>query len=323
MRPVRGVRTSDDQFDLPRLKATILAALTAGHLAPARTLTADALATATDPIFRAEAARLHARLTMWSGPLALSTWQQLVSSADEVQAEDPELAARLLCDAAVIAAYVRQLDQAELLASRALSLSNGEGLVGALAATDLGIAYGLTGRTEAAAPLLERAGDLADAVVGLVEQAELLEHITLALVVQERYDDAADVTVRFLHAARPLAATGLLPLPLCLLAQESWKAGNWERARLAASDALALAQGSGETTPGLYAPAFLALVAGGQGRDAACRELVERARFLSDTTGVGNFRVTAEMALVQLALGHGHPADAEEPLRTVTQLMGG
>ena len=305
------------------LQAAALAALTAGHMAQARALVDSALAEATAPVERAELVRLRARLSVWSGPIRLADWAQVVQAAEQIAAQAPRLAAALLCDAAVLAAYTRQLPQAEQLAGRALELTAGKGTVGAWAATGLGITYGLTGRHEQAAPLLERAGELLDPDGGIVEAAEMLLPSVLALVVQERYDDAVDTAARFLSAARSLGAVGLLPLPLCLLAHAGWKAGRWEEARLAAAEARTLSTGTGEVALELYAGAMLALVAGGQGREVACRELVDRTMELSDSTGIGMFRVTAQMSLVHLALGLDRPAEALAPLAEVGRLMAG
>lgn len=303
--------------------AAALAALTAGQLAEARGIVAATLQDERSPVARARLLQLQARLTLWSGPVDLAAWQRLVTTAEEVGEADGELAAHILCDAAVLAAYTRQLPMAEGLAARALALTGGEGTVGALAATDLGIAYGLVGRTEEAGPLLARADDLLDAEVGVAEAAELLQHVVLALVVQERYDEAVQAAARFLTAARPLGAVGLLPLPLCLLAHAAWKAGAWEQVRLAAAEALTLARGTQEPALELHASAMLALVAGGQGRASDCRARATTTLRLSDSTGIGMFRVTAQMSLVHLALGTGCPQDGLEPLAQVAGLMQG
>ncbi|TAL21761.1 MAG: hypothetical protein EPN99_07045 [Frankiales bacterium] len=305
------------------MTSAALAALTAGHPDAARRLIADALPRANGPVERAELIRLRARLTTWSGPIDVAAWAELLKVADEVADAAPDLAAAMICDAAVLAAYTRQLPQCEALALRALELTGGEGTLGALAATGLGIAYALTGRTDQAQPLLDRSADLLDADGGIVDAAELLLPAVLALVVQERYDEAVDTAARFLTAARSLGAIGLLPLPLCLLAHAGWKAGRWDEARLAAAEALSLAAGSGEVALELYAEAMLALVAGGQGRDEACRDRAARTLALSDSTGIGMFRVTANMALVHLALSRGRPQDALAPLAEVDRLMDG
>jgi DNA-binding SARP family transcriptional activator len=303
--------------------AVALAALTAGQLAEARGAVAAALMQERSPVECARLLQLQARLSLWCGPVDLSAWQRLVEAAEAVHDADPELAAHILCDAAVLAAYTRQLPMAERLAARALALTGGEGAVGALAATDLGIAYGLVGRTQEAGPLLARAGDLLDAEVGIAEAAELLQHVVLALVVQERYDEAVQAAGRFLAAARPLGGVGLLPLPLCLLAHAAWKAGAWEQVRLAAAEALTLARGTQETALELYASAMLALVAGGQGRASDCLTRATTTLQLSDSTGIGMFRVTAQMSLVHLALGTGCPQDGLQPLAQVAALMQG
>lgn len=303
--------------------AAALSALTAGHPDTARRLVAEALPHATDPVQRAELIRLRARLSTWSGPIDLAAWSELLTVAEQVADLAPDLAAAMICDAAVLAAYTRQLPQCEALAGRALELTGGEGTLGALASTGLGIAYALTGHADEAEPLLDRAADLLDADGGIVDAAELLLPAVLALVVQERYDEAVDTAARFLTAARSLGAIGLLPLPLCLLAHAGWKSGRWDEARLAAAEALSLAGSSGEVALELYAEAMLALVAGGQGRADVCEARATRTLELSDETGIGMFRVTANMALVHLALSVGRPQDALAPLSEVDRLMSG
>lgn len=303
--------------------AAALAALTAGHPDTARQLVADALPQATDPVERAELIRLRARLSTWSGPIDLAAWAELLAVAEQIADVAPDLSAAMICDAAVLAAYTRQLPQCEALAGRALELTGGEGTLGALASTGLGIAYALTGRAGEAEPLLDRSADLLDADGGIVDAAELLLPAVLALVVQERYDEAVETAARFLTAARSLGAIGLLPLPLCLLAHAGWKAGRWEEARLAAAEALSLASGTGEVALELYAEAMLALVAGGQGRADVCQTRAARTLELSDETGIGMFRVTANMALVHLALSLGRPEEALGPLAEVDRLMAG
>mgnify|MGYP002336071904 CR=1 FL=1 len=305
------------------MPAAALAALTAGHPDAARRMVAEALPHAADPVERAELIRLRARLSTWSGPIDLTAWAELLEAAERIADEAPDLSAAMICDAAVLAAYTRQLAQCEVLAGRALELTGGEGTLGALAATGLGIAYALTGRADEAEPLLDRSADLLDADGGIVDAAELLLPAVLALVVQERYDEAVETAARFLTAARSLGAVGLLPLPLCLLAHAGWKAGRWEEARLAASEALSLAGGTGEVALELYAEAMLALVAGGQGRADACEARAARTLELSDETGIGMFRVTSNMALVHLALSLGRPEDALGPLAEVDRLMAG
>lgn len=316
-----------DQLSTLRRPASVpgaaLAALTAGHPDAARRMVADALPRTTDLAERAELTRLRARLSMWSGPIDLAAWSELLAVAEQVADLAPDLSAAMICDAAVLAAYTRQLPQCEALAGRALELTGGEGTLGALASTGLGIAYALTGRAEEAAPLLDRAADLLDADGGIVDAAELLLPAVLALVVQERYDEAVETAARFLTAARSLGAVGLLPLPLCLLAHAGWKAGRWEEARLAAAEALSLASGTGEVALELYAEAMLALVAGAQGRADVCRARATRTLELSDSTGIGMFRVTANMALVHLALSLGRPEEALGPLAEVDRLMAG
>lgn len=317
MATVRNVRVAS------RVESSALAALVAGQLDAARQLVTEGLAAAVDARERAGLIRLRARLSTWSGPISTEDWTDVVAAAEQLAGTDPELAATMLCDGAVLAAFTRQLPLAEALAERAMSLTGGQGLAGALAATDLGLAHGLAGRREEAVPLLQRADELLEADVPLAQAAELQLHAFLALVVQEKYEVAADTAARFLFAARPLGAVGLLPLPLCLLAHAGWKSARWEEARLGAAEARSLAQASGEVGLELYAEAMLALLAGASGRAEACRRHVRRSLELSDLTGIGSFRVTVQMAQVQLALGLDRPADGLAPLREVAELMGG
>ena len=305
------------------LHATALAALTSGQVAEARRLVADALEDRElDLLDRAELVRLRARLSTWSGPIRADAWAEVVHVAELVTGTAPELAAAMLCDAAVLAAFTRQLPLCEQLSRRALELTGGAGPTGALAATGLGLAYGLVGRAEEAAPLLARAADLLEADAGIADAAQLLLPGVLALMVQERHDEAVAAAARFLATARSLGAIGLLPLPLCLLAHAGWKAARWEEARVAAAEAATLARGTGETALELYATAMLALVAGGQGREQVCRERVEHATRLADETGVGMFRVTVQAALVHLSLGLDQPERALAPLAEIETLMG-
>ena len=128
---------------------------------------------------------------------------------------------------------------------------------------------------------------------------------------------AARLAARGEQLARASGAIG--PLTAILMSRATWELGaaRFAAGESAASEALALAREASQGGLEAIALALLARVDAVRGREEACRERASEALTLAAARGEAQPASAAELALAELDLAMGRPADALTRLRAV------
>jgi DNA-binding CsgD family transcriptional regulator len=200
----------------------------------------------------------------------------LVEAAALIEATSPSRAAATLADAVEALTDAGERSRALEAARRARALVPHDGSdADFLAASAMGQALTINGLAIDAAPHLERA-------LELVERDGLLWNTPRRLVVAartagrlERLDDGVALGRRAAALYRDAGDAGLLPAALEATARLLARAGRWAEAYADASEAIVLAQESGQTTTILNASRTLAHIDAYRGDEAACRSHIE------------------------------------------------
>jgi DNA-binding CsgD family transcriptional regulator len=285
------------------------AARFAGRMEAAGRLAAQALTEADDGLQRAQIRELQAMLAQWHETAKVS-WSALLDAADDARKSDPGLAARLLALAAPVAVFDGLDSAAADALDRAhdLALGLGEEL-DASTAVVVGNAFVLCGREREGYSLAIQQHHALDAG-DVVSKVEARLHFAILCYWVEDYDRARDVLERTIEAIRAESAVGFLPLALDTLAAVHSRLGRWAEAYAFSTEALQLADATGQT--GLRA-SFLSSIASleaAQGREAECREHAFEALALADRRGNPLNAAYALAALGRLELSLGRPEQA-------------
>jgi DNA-binding CsgD family transcriptional regulator len=128
---------------------------------------------------------------------------------------------------------------------------------------------------------------------------------------------AARLAARAEQLARGTGA--IAPLTAILMSRATWELGasRFSAGESAATEALALARESHQGGLAAIALALLARVDAARGREEACRERASEAMTMAAARGEAQPQSAAELALAELDLAMGRPADALPRLRAV------
>jgi DNA-binding CsgD family transcriptional regulator len=267
-----------------------------------------------DPVARAELDHLRGRFLMSRGPLSEAR-EVLADAAHAIEASDANKAATMLSDAALACFMAGQAGVAEALSRQAFGLTGQRDdqadEVVHLLFTGMLV---LTGNGREARSHVERerrrfielqaAGKWQPLVLAGIWLMWAEEHA----LARSMLDGAID-------EARRLSAPGLLPLALAQRSELSLRLGDWTQAYAGSTEAVRLAQDTGQVVILSYARACLAWTLAGFGREAECRAMAQSAVDAAAAVGSEATVARAEATLGLLDLGAGRAADAVRHLR--------
>ena len=263
------------------------------------------------PDARARTHQLRAWLDIMGGT-PLHAFERLLTEAEGLAGDRPDLAADLVADAALAAALAGEPAQAGSAARRARELV-GAG-PGATAAVDLrvGVALLLSGEGRSGERLIRRA--LADADEAAFTRVIFRLDVT-ALYWTEEYALAAAVLDRLIEHGRR-TRNRLLPGWLDTRAAIDFRLGRWNAAEARAAEARRLATVLGQTMQVASCLTTSARVAAARGREADCRRRLDEAATLAEADEGLQFGWARSAAgLLELGLGRVEAAiETLEPL---------
>ena len=240
-----------------------------------------------------------------------SARRALLAAADRIEDADPLRAAELILEATL--AGMMAGDSAANLADgrRALELAEGRDEVVATAA-EIIYGHGLIGtgrvaegeaRLGAAVERVHRLERVPPSVEGVAQAA----HISLWA---ERYDLAEAILDWLERAVRRAGAAGALGMPLAVRARMELRRGRFVRALAAGTEALELAEQTGQTGLRCVALAWVAETEARLGREADARRHAEEALGLARVMNADVMEVYPRLALAwnELGLGRVEPA---------------
>jgi DNA-binding CsgD family transcriptional regulator len=310
----RAVQLTADPAALPgRLTLAAEAAAEAGDFGRARALAARAAGPSADPIARARLATVDALADSGQGNL-WSAHRLLVGGADLIGDLDPPRATRMLMHALHIAWF---------LGDRALSDTAGR-----LEAAGRAVPEPLRPLVRLvlcpAAQAAQQPSEDLDRLADLVAAARSaragdpfdLTLVALASLVTGLNSDARDLLAALAADARAQGRTGWLPAVLTCLAQVLVFDGRLREALATASEALRIAQDTGQQHWAGEASGISAYLAAIGGQGQRCRRLLDAA--LTEPAG----HVTtawAHWARGLLDLARGRPADALSQFETIAR----
>ncbi len=263
---------------------------------------------------RAETAHLRGFLTMLSHH-ADDAFALLAREARRVRADDPALAARMLCDAGLTRAMAGECRDALRSMQEAASyvgLDEAPQLVSSLAA-----ALALDGRAREAGALFDRAEPYLREVEPLSPEGQTVALSLTALRWIGRLEDAERHQRRWLARARAGGCPAYVGFPQALGAEIDMRRGRWADARARALEAVRTLEETGQTSVLSFALVTLAQVEACLGREEDCRAHGAEAVEIADALGLGSIPVFRAYALALLAQGMGRPDEVVELLEPV------
>lgn len=308
--------TADSEQRAGRLLAAAEAARRAGRSKQVERLVDEALELAQGGALRAELQWTRARCVLYHGRSGAAA-RLLREAGDTMAAQDPARALPILGEAAFSAYLSGGVEDALALAERARALRPDGCEPEPIVELTLGAArYQLGNVAEgfevllSAAAVVERRG------------AELHpEHVAFAALAFDWLGEpvrARAVLEPRLETARASASYGVLPSLLYAWAAVHVRSGQLVVGQAAASEALDIAQDTGNRLWEYFARSCLAWAEAARGRQTACREHVEAARALAREIEVAH-PAMVEDALGLLLLAHGDVEAAVAHLEPVNR----
>jgi ATP/maltotriose-dependent transcriptional regulator MalT len=276
-----------------------------GNLARASELLAEALACEPEPVLQAEIRHLEGRGQMLAGS-PLEGHATMVQAASLIEGDAPGKAAIVLGEAAYASLGMAEAEIGLATARRAMELAEtAQDDSVFLATIVLMEALGMVGEREQAEALLDRCLPLLVEGDPLPQVSWLVHGPALALIYFERHDDARRLLTRVVGAARSRSAPGILPLALAALGELEFRVGNWTTGLLNASEAVQLAEETGQLNFLAFCLTLLARFDAAQGRAEACKEHALLAHQLGEQGYGPAVGYHADAALARLAVGEG------------------
>jgi DNA-binding CsgD family transcriptional regulator len=301
--------TPDPERRSRRRLAAAQAASSTGRMTTASALAEQAFAETTDPLQRARVRGIQGRLATGEGASRLK-WTALVDAAGDAEQAEPSLTVELLAYAANIAVSEGAHDAADKALRHALRLSAELGdRLDASSAVVLAHNLVYCGRESegyALAARLQSALDDADVLANVQTRIFLA---SLLLWVEE-YESAREVIERTIDAARTAGALGFLPLALDTLAAVDTRLGRWPEAYAESTEALQLADATGQRGQKSSFLSTIANLEALQGREAESRAHAEEALELARRDGHTLNAAYAIGVLGRLELAIGQPEAA-------------
>jgi GMP synthase-like glutamine amidotransferase/DNA-binding CsgD family transcriptional regulator len=311
--------TSDLDRRAERLLRAARCAHLAGHLHAALDHLHVALECVSAGPLEVELQHTRGRIAARSGEAARARdW--LTDTARRCEDDDPVKAAKILADAVLPSLRAGSPASAVRLARRSVRLAEDAGdRAPAVSNLLLGMALIFTGEYSEGAELI----DAVDAVTRDTGANEDQPHpyVGAALALSGRNERARDVLTRLIADARNAGAVDLLPYALVRRAGVDLDTGRWRVAAAALTEAVQLAQETGNNADHGLALGTLAWLEAAQGDAEACRAHAEEALELAGRLGGGSRLDRAAAALGLLELGCGQTERAIVSLEEVRDLQ--
>ena len=249
---------------------------------------------------------------MRRGPV-MEAYPLVVSAAEEIAEQDPELAVVMLAEAVHGAFYSGETQAMVAAAERAVALADGQGSRRAsfFAAMANGMALVADGRGEAGAAAVRGAVEILEQSDELRDDPRLLAWAAFGPMYLREADAGRGLIDRAFERARAESAVGVLPNLLAFLARDQATTDQWAAAEASFDEAIRLARETGQRSELVVALAGLAqLERHGRATRPECREHAAEARALCAELGIVLQDSWAVQALGDLELGLGRPAAA-------------
>jgi DNA-binding CsgD family transcriptional regulator len=305
--------SADDEARGRRLAAAAGDAWLAGRPDQAIALLDRAVGLVTEPRVRAEATHIRGTIELRCGvPAQAAT--MLAAGAAEIAPIAPAKAIEMLIEAGQSASYAGDGPQIVDFGHRAAALLEGDDPDQKFAVTVLvGIGNLFAGNPAEAAPRLKDALALA---AGFQDPRRLVHAGACAGYLGDEATEY-ELYARAGSGAREAGAVATLPYVLEFLAAAEALNGRYAAATAHASEALRLAEETGQDNSVGHLRTSLALIAAVQGREDQCRTLAALALEEATARGLGYQAALAEWALARLDLGFGRAAEALARLEAI------
>jgi DNA-binding CsgD family transcriptional regulator len=273
----------------------------------------EALADAEDPLLRADIQQLRGVAHMWSGGL-LEAQRLTLDEALRIETLDPARAAMMLTTAVTTHAMAGEVESAWKTGRQAMEVAE---RVGGAMRTGAAMAYALAlllrGESAAGRELLTEAVGGMETMTSPIESLQNALLAGTMLVIDEQHERAGRLLDGMVAMARAMSAPSALPITLATRSDLQFRLGRWAAARADASEALRLAEETGQVTEVPHAMVILARLEAAEGRAEDCRLHARRAQERIAALGVGSLRtyVGAAVGLLELGLGRTDEAIAE------------
>jgi DNA-binding CsgD family transcriptional regulator len=288
-----------------RLAAAASAAWLGGRVESAIALIENARRLACEPVTRADLEHLRAQIELQRGSPARAH-EILMAAAGEIVSTDPARAGAMLVQAGEAANYAGDVP-GEIEAGRQAGRLRAEFGLQQLEVTMMaGVANLLEGNVAEGASLL------ADAI-SQVESSENPRRFSWAGSSAYYLGDIATATMffdRFAEEARSQGAIALLAVALALRAYGEAVEGRFASAAVSATEGLRLASETGQQNTAAFHRSILARAAARSGREEECRARVEEVLGPARERGLGIHAGVALLALAELELASGRPAES-------------
>ncbi len=278
----------------------------------AQVLLAEALELAGDPRLRADVQHLHALIEARSGAAAAAA-ELLGAEAERIEPVDPVRAAMMTMAAVQPLFEAGETGTGLEVARRGQALSERAGLPPMPAGLPLAMALLLSNERPTARPML-------DSAVAWLDEADdpwalgpvLVFGIGQAFMWMEEHERARRLIESAIAQCRTWSAPGLMPYGLLCLAELEFRDGRWAQAYAAGSEAVQLAEETGQLNDIAYSLAVLGRVEAALGHEADCRAHLARSLEIIDLLGAEIVRsyVGSTLGLLELGLGRSEEAVA-------------
>jgi DNA-binding CsgD family transcriptional regulator len=301
-----------------RFVAAGQSAMAAGDFARAGRLFDEVMAQAVDPAqaFEAMIGRCYVETFAGSTRRAIDL---LVAAADRAAVAAPPAAATLLVQAAFPAVMRTDLIRANALVSRARQLADG-GPPDVVALVEVCAAGVSTIGSRPVRPAPERVAEV-DRQAGAGNPAAMAWSIASvqALVLMEHYQEVAARLDELVAAGRERSAPLLLTWPLSMRADLLRRTGELDEAAADGTEALALAEDTGQDPQAGFVRWTLAMIHAARGESAECRAHTDEMRVEAARSDAESLVTYADSALGFLAPALGELATAREHLQSAAQ----
>jgi DNA-binding NarL/FixJ family response regulator len=291
-----------------------------GSLERASQLLEQALESEPDLVVQAEIHHMQGRGQFLAGSPTEAV-ACMVDAASLIEGQAPGRAATILAEAAYACLSMAEAEIGLKTAQRAHGLAEtaqDESIF--LTTIVLMLALQLRGETG-------RAEELLDVCLPTLLEGDPLPRVSwlvhgpaLALVYFERYDDARMLLQKVIGAARARSAPGILPMVLIALGELDFRTGNWTAGRLNGTEAVQLAEETGQLNVLTFCLTFLARFDAVQGRPEAARKLADVAEEMKHSGYAKSVGYYADVSLARLAAGAGDYEKVVDLLETVERV---
>jgi DNA-binding CsgD family transcriptional regulator len=276
-----------------------------------------ALAETENPLIRAD---IHMKRTLpatFTGSFT-TTFLQVTEEAEGLERLDAAKAAELMAIASFPAMAAGRVRTARFWAERSLSLSAGGGPSDFLASITATMAALIEGEQKSALPTLREMAQLLEARGSGPELSGILEWVANGLQWSEDFGTALRLLTGMIDVGRRLGAPGILPFPLTVRSELSFRTGRWASALADATEALTWATEVGLSVMTTYALVVLARIESGLGRDDEARRHANEAIHRARSQGMYSMELWSHAILGFLELSVNRLDDALEHLNSAT-----